>query len=151
PGNVYSVTITGTAVAETKLNTTPTAGGNVAQLGIVGTDVWFTTQNAAGSDGILHRVPRAGGPAARVLDLSTLAGWNGLANGRCVVAGRIYIGSFDMGTSGAATGCLAVYAPTTSIGSVLRQLPRGKYVSGTETFNTGVVCMQGIGGRIHCL
>lgn len=151
PGNVYRITVTNSTVTETKLNTGPTAGGNVGQLGVVGTDLWFTTQDASGAGGILQKVPLAGGAVTKVLDLSLLTGYNGLANALCVVGTKVYVGTFDSGNLAATPGCIVVYDTATSTGSVLRQLPQGKFIGGSTPFNTALVAMQNVGGSIHCL
>ena len=151
PGNLYSIVVAGGAVTETKLNTTATAGGNVAQIALVGTDLWFTTQNATGTGGILQKVPAAGGPVTTVLDVSTLSGYTGLANALCAIGTKVYIGNFDSGAVATTPGCVVVYDTVANTGSVLATLPQGKYISGTTTFNTGLVHMQAVAGKLHLI
>ena len=149
PANIYGIRITGTGVTATKLNTTATAGGNAAQLALADGFVWFVTQNATGTGGIVQKMPLIGGPVTTVLDLTTITGWNGLANALCIVGSKVYVGAFDSGAVATTPGCIAAIDRVTNTGSILLALPQGKYISGTTNFNTGLVHMQGRGTQIH--
>ncbi len=138
PGNIYSIAISGTTVAETLLNTTATAGPNVAQLTVVGTNLYFTTQNAANTGGILQHMPIAGGAVVTDVDLLTVAGVNGLANSICAIGTKVYLGMFDSGAT-ANTGTLVQWDTVASAASVMLQLPKSQYVSGVNVFNVGPI------------
>lgn len=142
PGNIFAISIDGAGnVTETKLNTTATAGGNVAQIAKVGSNLYFTTQNATGAGGILQHVPVAGGAVVTDVDLTTITGWNGLANSTAAIGTKVYVAAFDSGTA-ATTGSLVEWDTVTNTGTVALQLPKGKFLSGTAVFNTGIVYMD---------
>ena len=150
PANVYAITIAGTTVTETKLNTTATAGGNAAQIAPVGSTLYFTTQNATGAGGILQSVPVAGGPVTSVLDLTTLTGYVGLCNACCAIGTKVYTASFDSGTT-AVTGCVTVHDTVANTHAVLAQLPKGKGPSGTSFLNPGIVYMYAVANKLHLI
>lgn len=141
PGNIYQITIAGTVVTATQLNTTPAAGPNVAQIALVGGKLYFVSQNASNTGGVLQSVSMGGGPVTTEVDLATVSGAVGLGNALCAIGTKVYVACFDSGAT-ATTGSVVVYDTTTSTASVLTQLPKGKYVSGTSTFNTGIVHAQ---------
>lgn len=140
-GNVYRITVASGAVTEALLNTTPTAGGNVAQLALVGSTIYFTTQDASLADpiGILQSVPTAGGPVTAELKLASVTGAVGLANAVAAIGTTVYVATFDSGTVATNTGSLIAYDTVSKTGKLVMSLPQGKFISGTSTFNTGIV------------
>lgn len=138
PGNIYSISIAGNVVTETLLNTTPCAGPNVSQLAIVGTDIYFLTQDAANVGGILQHVPVAGGPVTTDIDLLSIVGVNGLGNSLCAIGTKVYAVTFDSGAT-ANTGTVVEWDTTTSTASIVLQLPKSMYVSGASVFNVGPI------------
>jgi hypothetical protein len=138
-GNVYRIVVGASGVVtETLLNNAPAAGGNVAQLALVGGSVYFTTQNASGTGGILQHVPVGGGAIVVDADLTTIIGWVGLANALAAIGTKVYVAGFDSGT-GVTTGSLLEWDTVTNTGTIVLQLPKGKFLSGASTFNTGIV------------
>jgi hypothetical protein len=126
PGDVYQITIAGTAVTETKLNTTPCSGPNVAQLWPVGNNLYFISQNATNTGGIIQHLPIAGGAVVVDVDLTTVTNYNGLANSLCAIGRDVYVASFDSSTSATVTGCLVKWDTTTNTATVVMQLPKSK-------------------------
>lgn len=139
-GSIYRIIVSGQTVTETKLNTTPTADVNVAQLALVGGSLFFTTSALTGTvSGILQSVPVAGGPVVQELDISTVSGASGLANALTAIGPLVFIGTWDVGTA-TNPGSLIQYDTTTKKGSLVLQLPKSK--SGTGTGNPGIVNMR---------
>lgn len=141
PGNVYSILVVGGVVTETLLNTTPTAGQNVAELAIVGTDIYFTTQNGALGPGILQRVPITGGPVTTVVDLATL-GAVSLANAVCAIGTKVYVATFNATTT-ATTPCeVFEWNTLTNTGRLVLNLPPGGFIPTPPAWNAGIVNME---------
>lgn len=138
-GNVYSIVVTGNMVLETLLNTTPTAGGNVAELTIVGGELYFCTQTA-GVIGTLQSVPLAGGPVTTRLDLATL-GATGLANAVTSIGSKVYVATFNSSPTSTATspGELFEYDVPTNTGRLVMNLPPGGFQPVNNPWNTGIV------------
>ncbi len=140
PGDIYRFTIAGNVVTETKLNTTPTAGPNVAQLALVGGSIYFVTQNATNVGGILQSIPQAGGPVTTHVDLTTVPGVTGLANCCTAIGTKVYVAMFDSGSVATNSGAVVEFDTVTNTPRVFMQLPQGKYQTGPTTFfNTGIV------------
>jgi len=140
-GNIYSILVLSNTVTETLLNTTPTAGANVAQLAILGNDLYFTTQTA-GVAGTLQRVSMGGGPVTSVLDIATL-GATGLANACAVIGTRVFVATFNSSPANTATspGELIEYDTATNTGRIVLNLPPGGFAPGGNPWNTGIVNM----------
>lgn len=101
-GSVYRITITGTNVAATKLNTTATAGQNLAQIDRIGSDLYFITQEQTTSslNGKLYSMPAAGGPVTELVDFKTITGWpaGALTNALATDGtGKVYVGVWTGG------------------------------------------------------
>jgi hypothetical protein len=141
-GNVYSIVVVNNTVTETLLNTTPTAGANVAQLAIVGNDLYFTTQTA-GVGGTLQRVSTSGGPVTALLDIATL-GATGLANACAVIGTKVFVATFDSSPANTAPspGELIEYDTATNTGRLVLRLPPGGFAPLGNPWNTGIVNMH---------
>lgn len=138
-GNVYSILIAGNIVTETLLNTTATAGANVAEMTIVGGDLYFCTQTA-GAVGTLQSVPLGGGPVTARLDLATV-GATGLANAVTSIGTKVYVATFNSSPVASATspGELVEYDTATNMGRLVMTLPPGGFQPNAAPWNTGVV------------
>jgi hypothetical protein len=79
PGDVFRITLAGTTVTASKLNTSPLGGYNVAQITLVGGNLWFTSADAttasASWGGLLYRMPLAGGTPTLVETLNARTDW----------------------------------------------------------------------------
>lgn len=136
--DIYQIVISGTTITETKINTTSTAGGNLAQIALVGSDLYFTTQGGIGG-GVLQSVPLGGGAVNQVVDLGTVSGVFGLANAVTAVGSKVYVGTFDSGSTNP-PGEIVEYDVTTQQTVKLMDLPKSKLGSGTTNF--GIVKLR---------
>jgi hypothetical protein len=141
--NVYSITVTGTTVTATQLNTTALKGLNCAQIALLGSRLFFCVQDSAGLVGWIQSVPIGGGAVADELDCSTL-GALGLANALCAMGGKIYCATFNSSPANSATtpGELIEYDPVLRTGRQVMRLPAGKFDPVNNPWNTGIVNMR---------
>lgn len=146
-GDLYSYVIAGTTVTVTKLNsapfnygTTPGPVGNLAQIGLLGGNIYIASQNELNQLALLWSVPAAGGPPTLEVDLSTLPGFNTqLANGMTVFGGKVYVAT-GFGTTPPAQQLWA-FDPATKATKLVLDLPVGLAASssvGPYVVNLGV-------------
>ncbi|MBK8979187.1 MAG: hypothetical protein IPM29_25100 [Planctomycetes bacterium] len=148
PSDVFAISISGSTVTETQLDTTPTAGPNLGQIAVVGSSLYFCTQNSSYAGGYLQRVPATGGVVTTVRDLTLLPGWSGSANACCALGSNVYVASFDWSTLPSSPGCLVEHDTTRGTTRVLMAFPSSRYPSGAGPHNLGVVHMQAYGSRL---
>lgn len=146
PGDIYAIVVTGGTVTATQLNTTATAGANVAQLVRFGTKLYFTTQGGT-AGGVLQSVPVAGGPVQQELDLGTLTGVPDLANALTMLGSKLYIGTFNSGpitTTNTTSGHLVEFDIASSKGTVVMPIPLGVWQTNSTNgaWSMGVVNMH---------
>jgi uncharacterized repeat protein (TIGR03803 family) len=96
PAELFRITIAGTKVSATKLNTSALAGGNLAQIVPLGSNLYFTTQDNSNKGGILQSVPSNGGAPTTLMNLGTSNLWpkNNLANSVAGFGNRIFVGTW---------------------------------------------------------
>ena len=75
-------------------------------------------------------------------DFASMATFTGLANAIAVIGTKVYVASFDSTSNTASTGSLVVHDSVANTTSLVMALPQGRWVSGTTTFNTGIVNMH---------
>ncbi|MCA8978357.1 MAG: hypothetical protein KDC98_26750 [Planctomycetes bacterium] len=140
-GDIYAISVASGVVSETLLNTTPTAGGNVAQLAVLGNKLYFCTQTA-GVLGSLQSVPTAGGPVTLELDIATLSA-TGLANACAVIGTKVFVATFNSSPANTATspGELIEFDTVTLTGRIVLNLPPGGFAPVGNPWNTGIVNM----------
>jgi hypothetical protein len=141
-GNVYAISVAGTTVTETLLNTTATAGSNVAELAVVGSRLYFCTSNA-GVVGVLQSVPVGGGPVSMDLDLATV-GALGLANAVAAIGTKVFVATFNSSPANTAVtpGELVEFDTATNTGRLVMSLPAGGFAPNGNPWNTGIVNME---------
>lgn len=137
PANIYAITVTGGTVTAKKLNTSAAAGDNLAQMVLVGSTLYFTTQTS-GTIGTLHSMPSSGGAITKLLDLKNAGGVN-LANAIAAIGTTVYCGTFNSGSAANSTGELIAYDTVKNTGAKLMDIPPGVWQTG---WGFGVVNMQ---------
>ncbi len=122
-GTIYRCVIAGNKVTATKINTTATAGPNISQMALVGSTLYFVSQDSSNKNGVLQSVPAAGGAVTKLLDLSTLTGWpaGNLANALASDGKTVWVASWGVGAS------IIAYDIAKKKASILAALPRSKY------------------------
>ncbi len=153
-GNIYSFTLGTSGVvlgnSGKPLNTSATAGTNIAQMVIVGSGtsatLYFVSQTGS-AVGALQSMPLAGGSVTQVYDLTKLPSSH-LVNALTEFAGKLYIGTWPV--TAAAGGELISYDLSTGKAAKLLDLPYSKYAgaSGTATIGFGCVSMQMVVPRL---
>lgn len=146
-GNIYGFQYVGGRFGFTNsgnpLNTTASAGNNVAQLVQVGSRLYYTTQGGT-AGGVLQSIPVAGGPVTAELDIGTVNAVH-LANGVCAIGTTVYVGTFlsgvTNGTTPAPAAEIIAYDTTTNTGKLIYTLASGKRNSGTNNYGIGIVNM----------
>jgi len=139
PGNIYSIKVANGIVTATKLNTNATAGTNVAQMVLVGSTLFFSTQTGS-AIGTLQSMPAAGGAVTQVLDLSKVGGVR-LANGVAAIGTTVYVGTFTSSPAPNAVAELIAYDTIKKTGSKLMDIPAGVWQTG---WGMGVVNMHAV-------
>ncbi|MHC4921590.1 MAG: hypothetical protein ACYTKC_18640 [Planctomycetota bacterium] len=137
PGNIYSISVTGGNVTAKKLNTNATAGNNVAQMVLVGSTLYFTTQTA-GVIGTLYSMPSGGGAVTQVLDLSKAGGVR-LANAVAAIGTTVFVGTFTSSPAPNNVAELIAYDTVKKTGSKHMDIPAGVWQTG---WGMGVVSMH---------
>ncbi|MHC4899414.1 MAG: hypothetical protein ACYTGW_20165 [Planctomycetota bacterium] len=137
PGNIYSISVTGGNVTAKKLNTNATAGNNVAQMVLVGSTLYFTTQTA-GVIGTLYSMPSGGGAVTQVLDLSKAGGVR-IANAVAAIGTTVFVGTFTSSPAPNNVAELIAYDTVKKTGSKHMDIPAGVWQTG---WGMGVVSMH---------
>ncbi|MHC5070787.1 MAG: hypothetical protein ACYTGO_09915 [Planctomycetota bacterium] len=145
-GNIYAFTVLNNTVnllnSGKPLNTTATAGNNVAQIAVLNNRIYFCTQNTANTGGVLQSIPQAGGAVQIDLDIGTVQVTN-LSNAVAILGNVVYVAAWDVSTTTLNGGELVAYDTITKRGTLVMQLPRGKYKpNATTTYGCGIVCMH---------
>jgi len=145
-GNIYAFTVLNNTVSLLNsgkpLNTGAAAGNNVAQLGVLNSRIYFTTQNSTATGGILQSIPQSGGAVQTHLDIGTVQAI-GLANALAIIGNVVYVATFDVSTTTTSGGELVAYDTISKASRLVLLLPRGKYQpTTTTTYGCGIVCMH---------
>ena len=102
--------------------------------------IFLCTQKGT-AGGVLQSIPVAGGKVRADLDITTVGG-SRFANAVGLVGLTVYLATFDSGVTASNSGGLFSFNAATLKKKKVMQLPQGKRVVGTNTWNTGVVNMQ---------
>ncbi len=125
PADIFRISITGTKVTATKLNSSALAGGNLAQIVPLGSTLYFTTQDSANKGGVLQSVPASGGKPTTLVNLGTSSLWptGNLANAVAGFGNQVFIGTWS------ANPVILAYNTSTKKLSKFLTLPRSKVLN----------------------
>ncbi len=142
PADLFRITITGTKVTATKLNSGALAGGNLAQIVPIGSTLYFTTQDSSNKGGVLQSVPSSGGKPTTLVNLGSSSLWptNNLANAVAGFGNKVFIGTWG------SNPVILAYNTSTKKLSKFVTLPKSKVLN---TFFYPVNMQAGvIGGKL---
>jgi hypothetical protein len=117
----------------------PMPGQNIAQLRLVGSDLYFVSQDAANTNGLFGKLPAGGGAPQVLVDFSQVTGYLGnFVNALAIAGGKAYVGTFDSSASTTLQPQIwIVDLANPSNVTKLADLPKGK--TGAGTTNLGLV------------
>ncbi len=100
-GHVYSFTIKNHAMTSwKKLDTTPFAGGNLAQLHLFKGRIYTVHRDSAGKGAIISSVPTGGGPARLETDLAKNTGFQGIGNAMAGMGADLFVATTNPAPGG---------------------------------------------------